>query len=165
MFFASDNSGPVPQQVLDALASANTGYQSSYGADTIMDEVRDQIRDIFEAPEAAVYLVATGTAANALALATMCEPFDTVFCSPVAHIHEDECNAPEFYTSGAKLTLVPGDDRMVPQALRAASHSSCRSDFRARRIFFNHCSKDFPAAAANAPEAPSSVGDTLRPTR
>ena len=118
MFFASDNSGPVPQQVLDALASANTGYQSSYGADTIMDEVRDQIRDIFEAPEAAVYLVATGTAANALALATMCEPFDTVFCSPVAHIHEDECNAPEFYTGGAKLTLVGESDKIGLDALR-----------------------------------------------
>lgn len=118
MFFASDNSGPVPQQVLDALASANTGYQSSYGADTIMDEVRDQIRDIFEAPEAAVYLVATGTAANALALATMCEPFDTVFCSPVAHIHEDECNAPEFYTDGAKLTLVGEGDKIGLDALR-----------------------------------------------
>lgn len=118
MFFASDNSGPVPQQVLDALASANTGYQSSYGADTIMDEVRDQIRDIFEAPEAAVYLVATGTAANALALATMCEPFDTVFCSPVAHIHEDECNAPEFYTGGAKLTLVGEGDKIGLDALR-----------------------------------------------
>lgn len=118
MFFASDNSGPVPQQVLDALASANTGYQSSYGADTIMDEVREQIRDIFEAPEAAVYLVATGTAANALALATMCEPFDTVFCSPVAHIHEDECNAPEFYTGGAKLTLVGEGDKIGLDALR-----------------------------------------------
>ncbi len=91
---------------MDALVKANEGYAPPYGTDPIMDEVRAQIREIFEAPEAAVYLVATGTAANSLALATLCQPFETVFCSPVAHIHEDECNAPEFFTGGAKLTLV-----------------------------------------------------------
>ena len=116
MHFASDNSGPVHPEVLAALAEANQGYQMAYGADTLMNEVRDQIRGIFEAPGAAVYLVATGTAANSLALATLSKPWETVFCSPVAHIHEDECNAPEFYT-GAKLTLVPGGDKMTPEAL------------------------------------------------
>ncbi|MGB0440692.1 MAG: threonine aldolase family protein, partial [Paracoccaceae bacterium] len=75
-------------------------------------------RDLFEAPQAVVHLVATGSAANALALASLSRPWQTVFCSPVAHIHEDECNAPEFYTGGAKLTLVPGGDRMTPDALR-----------------------------------------------
>ncbi len=117
MYFASDNSGPVHPQVLAKLAQANEGYQMAYGADTLMNEVRDRIRSIFEAPGAAVYLVSTGTAANSLALATLSQPWETVFCSPVAHIHEDECNAPEFY-SGAKLTLVPGSDKMTPEALR-----------------------------------------------
>ena len=119
MYFASDNSGPVHPQVLDALARANEGYQMAYGADTVMNDVRDKIRGVFEAPGAAVYLVATGTAANSLALATLSEPWQTIFCSPMAHIHEDECNAPEFY-SGAKLTLVPGGEKMTPQALRQA---------------------------------------------
>ncbi len=119
MYFASDNSGPVHPQVMAALNAANEGYQMAYGADTLMNEVRDQIRGIFEAPGAAVYLVATGTAANSLALATLSNPWETVFCSPVAHIHEDECNAPEFY-AGAKLTLVPGGDKMTPEALRSA---------------------------------------------
>jgi threonine aldolase len=120
MFFASDNAGPAHPQVLDAVLRANDGYAMSYGADAIMDAVRDEIREIFEAPEAAVYLVATGTAANALALGTLTNPWQTVFCSPVAHIHEDECNAPEFYMGGAKLTLVPGGDKMSAEALRAA---------------------------------------------
>lgn len=123
MFFASDNSGPVPPQVLTALTEANTGYAMGYGADAEMEEVTKRIREIFEAPEAAVHLVGTGTAANVLALATLCQPFETIFCSPTAHIHEDECNAPEFYTGGAKLTLVPGapgfDDKMTAAALRA----------------------------------------------
>ena len=123
MFFASDNSGPVPQAVLDVLAEANAGHMMGYGADPLMDEVRQRIRDLFEAPEAAVYLAATGTAANALALATLIEPFDTVFCTPMAHIEEDECNAPEFYTGGAKLTLVEGADRMTPDALTRAIES------------------------------------------
>lgn len=120
MFFASDNSGPVHPQIMNALAAANDGYAMPYGADPLMDEVRTRIRDLFEAPEAAVYLVATGTAANSLALATLCQPYETIFCSPVAHIHEDECNAPEFYTGGAKLTLVPGGDKMTADALRAS---------------------------------------------
>lgn len=119
MFFASDNSGPAHPEVMAALAEANEGYAMAYGADALMDEVREKIREVFEAPEAAVYLVATGTAANSLALATLCQPFQTVFCSPVAHIHEDECNAPEFYTAGAKLTLVPGEDKMTADALRS----------------------------------------------
>lgn len=120
MFYASDNAGPAHPHVMDALVKANDGYTMPYGNDPIMDGVRAEIREIFEAPEAAVYLVATGTAANSLALGTLTNPWQTVFCSPVAHIHEDECNAPEFYMGGAKLTLVPGGDKMTPEALRAS---------------------------------------------
>jgi len=118
MFLASDNTGPAHPQVMEHIMAANAGYAMPYGVDPIMDNVRSMIRDIFEAPQAAVYLVSTGTTANALALACYCQPWETVFCSPVAHIHEDECNAPEFYSGGAKLTLVPGTDKMTPKALR-----------------------------------------------
>lgn len=120
MFFASDNAGPAHPKVMDALIRANDGYRSGYGADAEMAEVTALIRDAFEAPEAAVFLVATGTAANSILLATMANPWDTIFCADVAHIHEDECNAPEFY-SGAKLTLVPTQiAKMSPDALQAA---------------------------------------------
>ncbi len=120
MYLASDNTGPAHPQVMEHVLAANEGYAMPYGADPIMERVRDRVRDVFEAPDAAVYLVATGTAANALALACYGQPWQTVFCSPVAHIHEDECNAPEFYSAGSKLTLVPGSDRMTPDALRAS---------------------------------------------
>lgn len=120
MYLASDNTGPAHPHVMDQIMAANADYAMPYGADQIMDDVRALIRDIFEAPEAAVYLVSTGTAANALALSCYCQPWQTVFCAPVAHIHEDECNAPEFYMGGAKLTLVPGSDKMMPDALRKA---------------------------------------------
>ncbi len=120
MFFASDNAGPVHPQIMDRLAQANTGHAMPYGKDPIMDEVRTAIRDAFEAPEAAVYLVSTGTAANALALACYTQPWQTIFCSTTSHIHEDECNAPEFYAGAAKLTVIDTDDRMTPDGLRRA---------------------------------------------
>ena len=120
MFFASDNSGPAHPKVMDAMMRANEGFRFGYGADAEMDRVRDMVRDLFEAPEAAVYLVSTGTAANSIALATLSEPWETIFCTKLSHINEDECNAPEFY-SGAKLTLV-GDvnAKMTPETLRSA---------------------------------------------
>ena len=108
MNFASDNAGPMHPSVLDAIVKANTGYEMPYGNDTIMPRVRDMIRATFEAPEAAVYLVATGTAANALALSTYTNSWDTIFAHRVSHVEEDECGAPEFYANGARLTLVDG---------------------------------------------------------
>ena len=112
MFFASDNAGPAHPKVMEALIAANNGYAMAYGADPIMDLVRTQIREVFEAPEAAVYLIINGTAANSVLLASMTQPWQTLFCSEVAHIHEDECNAPEFYTQ-AKLTPVPTTDGKI----------------------------------------------------
>lgn len=121
MNFASDNAGPMHPKVLEALIAANEGYEMPYGNDTIMPEVRDHIRTTFEAPDAAVYLVATGTAANALALATYTNSWDTIFAHRVAHVEEDECGAPEFYANGAKLTLVEGKGaKMDPDGLRHA---------------------------------------------
>ena len=105
MFFASDNAGPVHPKIMQALSDANIGYALGYGADKIMDDVRQQVRDLFEAPDAAVYLTINGTSANALLLATMTQPWQTIFCADIAHIQEDECNAPEFY-SQAKLSLI-----------------------------------------------------------
>lgn len=120
MFFASDNSGIIHPQIMQAMVDANTGYAMPYGNDDIMDGVRQSIRKIFEAPEAAVYLVATGTAANVLALACYTQPWQTILCAQYSHIEEDECNAPEFYAGGAKLTLIPTDNKMTPDALALA---------------------------------------------
>ena len=121
MFFASDNSSGAAPEIMAALTAANDGYAMPYGNDPIMARVRARIREIFEAPEAAVYLVATGTTANALSLAILANPWDAVFCHRVAHVQEDECGAPEFYTGGAKLVLVEGRDaKMTPETLGRA---------------------------------------------
>jgi threonine aldolase len=127
MRFASDNTSGAAPEVMAAIARANQGYERSYGADDAMGRVTALVRDLFEAPEAVVHLVATGTAANALAIATHCPPWGAVFCQTHAHIAEDECNAPEFY-SGAKLVLVPGDHgKMTPASLSAALTSTGES--------------------------------------
>jgi threonine aldolase len=120
MRFASDNTSGAAPEVMAAVLKANEGYERSYGADAAMGRVTALVREIFEAPEAVVHLVAVGTAANALAIATYCQPWSAVFCHQHAHIAEDECNAPEFY-SGAKLVLVPGDHgKMTPDTLGAS---------------------------------------------
>ena len=121
MRFASDNSGPVHPKVMQSLQDANTGWTMPYGNDRITENAAAMVRDVFEAPEAAVYFTATGSAANALLLATLTSPFQTIFCTPEAHVEEDECNAPEFFTGGAKLTLIESDQaKMLPEALDEA---------------------------------------------
>lgn len=128
MFFASDNSGPVHPAVMDRVVAANAGHQMAYGNDTVMEEARESVRRVFEAPEAAVYLVATGTAANVLSLACYTKPWETAYCTKIAHISVDECNAPEFYSGGAKLTHVDGDDKMTAEALAAAIADTPKGD-------------------------------------
>jgi threonine aldolase len=116
MNFASDNAGPAHPKVMEALARANDGHVMPYGNDPVTEAAVSAVRDLFEAPEAQVAFVSTGTAANSLALACLVQPYDTVFCSRVAHIEEDECNAPEFFTGGAKLTLLDETDGKIDPA-------------------------------------------------
>ena len=120
MFFASDNGAPCPPQVMAALMQANTGAAMPYGNDAVTAQAVDLVRDVLQAPQAEVFFVTTGTAANALALASLCPPWGAVLCHEVAHVQHDECGAPEFF-SGAKLVTVPGDHgRMTQDGLAAA---------------------------------------------
>lgn len=128
MWFASDNTSPAAPEVIAAVLRANQGHATSYGGDAAMNRVTHRLREVFEAPEAAVYLVSTGTAANALALACLCPPWATVYCHRNAHIEEDECAAPEFYTGGAKLTLLDGAHaKIAPESLETALAFSARA--------------------------------------
>ncbi|MBI1244077.1 MAG: low specificity L-threonine aldolase [Alphaproteobacteria bacterium] len=107
MNFASDNTAPMHPRVLEALARANDGAAMPYGNDPLAQAVEKKIAGIFER-DCAVFLVSTGTAANALAIAACCPPWGAVYCHPEAHVDDDECGAPEFYTGGAKLVGVEG---------------------------------------------------------
>jgi threonine aldolase len=94
--------------VLTALEEASPSAAVSYGDDEWTSRVRELVRDVFET-DCDPYLVFNGTAANALALAQLCQPFHSVVCHDHAHIQTDECGAPEFFTRGSKLLLVAGD--------------------------------------------------------
>ena len=129
MHLASDNSGPVHPDIMAGLQSANAGYALPYGNDALTERAVAKVRDVFEAPDAAVYFVATGTAANALLLSTMMRPWQTIYCAPEAHIAVDECGAPEFYSGGGKLTLVGGrPDRITAEALADAMNVHAGDD-------------------------------------
>jgi threonine aldolase len=122
VFFASDNAGPAHPAILTAMTEALGGYALGYGDDAATHAVEARIREIFEAPRAAVRLVSTGTAANALLLATLSNPWDSIFCTPQAHVWEDECNAVEAMSGGASMAHVAAgpDAKMSPDALMDA---------------------------------------------
>src|SRR6266403_4959027 len=105
--FASDNTASICPEAWDALQEANADEAPSYGEDRWTARVCDLVREIFET-DCEVFLVFNGTAANALALAQLCQPFHSVICHEQAHIQTDECGAPEFF-SGSKLVLVRGN--------------------------------------------------------
>jgi threonine aldolase len=117
--FRSDNVTGIAPEILAAIAAANTGDVPSYGADPVTSRVTRRFADIFE-HEVAVFPLATGTAANALALAAVTPPWGVVYCHEESHVQTDECGAPEFYAGGAKLIGLPGADaKLRPEAIEA----------------------------------------------
>ena len=105
--FASDNTAGLCPEAGAALQDANAGAAAAYGDDQWTQRLCDRVRELFEI-DCDVFLVSNGTAANALALAQLCQPFHSVICHEYAHIDNDECGACEFYTGGSKLIPTPG---------------------------------------------------------
>ena len=115
--FASDNNSSVCPEAWAALASANTGHAPGYGADEWTHAAIAAIRQLFET-ECDVFFVFNGTAANSLALASICRPTDAIVCHALAHVNVDECGAPEFYSGGAKLlTADTPHAKLTPAAI------------------------------------------------
>jgi threonine aldolase len=108
MDFRSDNTAGFAPEILAALAAANDGSRTSYGEDEQTQRVQAKLQALFETELAACF-VATGTAANALALSLLAPGWGTIFCHADAHIAVDECGAPEFFTGGAKLQTLSGE--------------------------------------------------------
>ena len=118
MRFFSDNAASVHPAVLDALAAANK-VETAYDGDALSAALDARFSALFETPVTAIW-VATGTAANALALAAMCPPYRGIVCHNDAHIQNDEAGAPEFYSGGAKLLLAGGPSaKLTPETLTA----------------------------------------------
>ncbi len=110
--FASDNTAGICPEAWVALQEANHDAEASYGADPWTECVSAQVREIFET-DCQTFIVFNGTAANSLALAQLCLPFESVICHERAHIETDECGAPEFFAGGAKLLPAGGTNGKI----------------------------------------------------
>src|SRR3954470_8448228 len=120
MYFASDNTAGIAPEILAAIGKANSGYALGYGNDEWTKRVEAKFAHIFER-EVAVFLVPTGTAANALAIAHLSPPWGAVLCHADSHIATDECGAPEFFGGGLKLIGLKGEGAKLSAAtLRTA---------------------------------------------
>ncbi len=118
MRFFSDNAAPVHAAVMAAMTAANT-LDTAYDGDALSKQLDVRFSDLFETEVRALW-VPSGTAANCLALAALCPPYGGVVCHRDAHIQNDECGAPEFYTHGAKLMLCDGEGaKLTPATIRA----------------------------------------------
>jgi threonine aldolase len=113
--FASDNQAGICPEAWAAMAEANAGHAHSYGEDPWTERAADLLRQLFET-DCEVFFVFNGTAANSLALASMCQSYHSIVCAETAHVETDECGAPEFFSNGTKVLTVPGPQGKVDAA-------------------------------------------------
>lgn len=118
--FASDNYSGVCPEAWQAMAEANSGYVNSYGDDHWTAKACDALRDFF-ATDCQVFFAFNGTAANSLALASLCRSYHSIICHDMAHVETDECGAVEFFSNGTKVLLVPGEGGKID--LSAVTHT------------------------------------------
>jgi len=117
--FASDNTSGVHPQVLEAIERENAGFAHSYGADDASRRLDALYSELFET-RVRVFPVLSGTAANAIALATLCPAYGAIVCHAHSHVLEDECGAVEHQCGGARLEPLPGArGRLWPDEVRA----------------------------------------------
>ncbi|MEQ1859415.1 MAG: low specificity L-threonine aldolase [Chthoniobacteraceae bacterium] len=113
--FASDNYSGICPEAWAAMQEANDGHCPSYGDDPWTQRAADLLREVFET-ECEVFFVFNGTAANSLALASCCQSYHSILCHELAHVETDECGAPEFFSNGTKVLLLPGENGKIAPA-------------------------------------------------
>ncbi len=121
--FASDNYSGICPEAWRALEAVNSGYANSYGDDPWTAKACNLLRDFFEI-DCQVFFAFNGTAANSLALASLCRSYHSIICHDLAHIETDECGAAEFFSNGTKLLTVPGEHGKID--LQAVEHTVTR---------------------------------------
>ncbi len=126
MRFFSDNTAIVHPKVIESIVAANV-TDTAYDGDALSNQLDAAFSRLFE-QQVAVLWVSTGTAANCLALAALAQPHQGIICHKEAHIEADECGAPGFYTSGAKLMLLDGEGAKITPAAIEALIGSIRKD-------------------------------------
>lgn len=161
MFFLSDNAGAPCPEVVAAVTAAAPASSAGYDGDALSAQLDDAFGAVF-GRACTVLTVTTGTAANALGLAALVPPFGAITCHAEAHIHVDECGAPEFFTGGAKLMLIPGaDGRLTPDGITAglATHRGDVHQVQVRALSLTQATE---AGTVYAPDALAALGDHAR---
>ncbi|MEJ6601586.1 MAG: low specificity L-threonine aldolase [Opitutaceae bacterium] len=116
--FSSDNTTGICPEAWAALSEANQGRLPSYGSDDWTRQACDMIRELFEKPDAEIFFVFNGTAANSLSLASLCQSYHSVICHDYAHVETDECGAPEFFSNGTKILTSKGESgKLTPSGV------------------------------------------------
>ncbi len=119
--FASDNNAGVHPRILEAMAACNQGHTIGYGDDVYTKTALEKFKTIF-GNDTETFFVFTGTAANVLGITAISQSFNSVICAETAHIHVDECGAPEKF-SGCKLLSIPtSDGKLTPESIKKHLH-------------------------------------------
>jgi threonine aldolase len=161
MNFRSDNTATVSAEILAALTAVNDKPAPSYGEDPWSRKLEDAFGALFER-EVRVFTVATGTAANSIALASAVPPWGGILCHREAHIERDECGAPEFYAGGAKLLLIDGEAAKISlEGLKDAIGRYGR-DVHAVKLSALSVSQTTERGAAYRPDELAALGDVAR---
>ena len=120
--FASDNYAGICPEAWAAMAEGNAEHEVGYGNDTWTQRAADLLREVFE-KDCEVFFVFNGTSANSLALASLCQSYNSVLCHEQAHIETAECGAPEFFANGSKILLLGGEHGKInPAEIDRAVH-------------------------------------------
>jgi threonine aldolase len=161
MNFRSDNNAPVAAEILAALIAANESSARAYGEDEWSRKLEERLATLFE-HDVRVFPVSSGTAANAIALASVVPPWGAILCHREAHIERDECGAPEFFSGGAKLTLLDGANaKITPVAVSAAvAHNG--GDIHSPKLAAISISQATERGAVYTPDEMTVLGDTAR---
>ncbi|MGA3048580.1 MAG: low specificity L-threonine aldolase [Terracidiphilus sp.] len=115
--FASDNYSGICPEAWAAMESANQGHAVAYGDDPWTARAAEAFRDLFET-DLELFFVFNGTAANSLALASLCQSYHGVICGDQAHVETDECGAPEFFSNGSKLLVARSEEgKLTPASI------------------------------------------------
>ncbi len=158
--FASDNYAGICPEAFAALAEANVRHAPGYGEDAWTARAADLIRETFEA-DAEVFFVFNGTAANSLALASLCQSYHSIVCHETAHVETDECGAPEFFSNGTKVLTVAGPGgKVTPDAVEHAVRR--RSDIHYPKPRVVSLTQATELGTLYAPEELAAVGERAR---
>lgn len=161
MNFRSDNTASAHPEIIAALTSVNEMPAAPYGADPWSQKLDAAFSAVFER-DVRVFTVATGTAANAISLASAVPPWGAVLCHREAHIERDECGAPEFYSGGAKLVLIEGPAaKFTAESLEDKIKQSGR-DIHAVKLAAISVSQSTERGAVYRPDEVAVLGEVAR---